>query len=139
MYVPYVRPQENGHHTDVRTLEFSGAPKRRGVKIIGRAPFEFNALRNSVEDFDGEECTARPYQWRNLRPEDKNHDENAARNVLPRQTHINDIAPRDYVEVCLDMKQRGVGGYDSWGSQPEPQHRIPADSDYEWGFTLIPR
>ncbi len=139
MYFPYVRPQENGHRTDVRTLEFSGAPKRRGVKIVGRAPFEFNALRNSVEDFDGEECTARPYQWRNLRSEDKNHDENAARNVLPRQTHINDIAPRDYVEVCLDMKQRGVGGYDSWGSQPEPQHRIPADSDYEWGFTLIPR
>ncbi|MDE6624445.1 MAG: beta-galactosidase, partial [Alistipes sp.] len=136
MYFPYVRPQENGHRTDVRRLRVT-TPRGRGIEVVADEPIGFNALRNSVEDFDGEECTARPYQWRNHRSEP--HDEAAARNTLARQTHINDIAPRDYVEVCLDARQRGVGGYDSWGSQPEPQHRIPSDRDYTWGFTLIPR
>lgn len=140
MYFPYIRPQENGHRTDVRRVRFSARTKGRGLEVIAcGAPFGFNALRNSVEDFDGEECTARRYQWRNLTPDDRLHDTVTARNTLPRQTHIDDISPRDYVEVCLDMEQRGVGGYDSWGAQPEPCHLLPADRDYRWGFTLIPR
>ena len=65
-------------------------------------------------------------------------DENAARNVLRRMHHVNDITPRDFVEVCVDMKQQGVGGYDSWGARPEPFHQIPANRDYQWGFTLVP-
>lgn len=138
MYFPYVRPQENGHRTDVRWVSFA-APRGRGLEVRADSTMEFNALRNSVEDFDGEECTARPYQWRNLTPEQKKHDEAAARNSTPRRTHINDIAPRDFVEVCLDLRQRGVGGYDSWGSQPEPWHMLPADREYRWGFTMIPR
>ena len=135
MYFPYVRPQENGHRTDTRRVRFG---KRHGLEIVADSLFGFNALRNAVEDFDGEEAVRRPYQWRNLTPADKEHDEAAARNVRPRQTHIDDITPRDFVEVCIDMKQQGVGGYDSWGAMPEPQHRIPADSTYNWGFIIIP-
>ena len=30
----------------------------------------------------------------------------------PRQTHINDITPRNFVEVCVDLKQQGLAGYD---------------------------
>ncbi|MDE7123487.1 MAG: beta-galactosidase, partial [Alistipes sp.] len=138
MYFPYVRPQENGHRTDVRWVRFD-TPRGRGLEVRADSTMEFNALRNSVEDFDGEECVSRPYQWRNLTPEQKKHDEAAARNSTPRRTHINDIAPRDFVEVCLDLRQRGVGGYDSWGSQPEPWHMLPADREYRWGFTMIPR
>lgn len=138
MYFPYVRPQENGHRTDVRWVRFD-APRGRGLEVRADSTMEFNALRNSVEDFDSEECTSRPYQWRNLTPEQKKHDEAEARNSARRRTHINDIAPRDFVEVCLDLRQRGVGGYDSWGSQPEPWHMLPADREYRWGFTMIPR
>ena len=61
-----------------------------------------------------------------------------SRNVLRRMHHVNDITPRDFVEVCVDMKQQGVGGYDSWGARPEPFHQIPANRDYQWGFTLVP-
>ena len=80
-----------------------------------------------------------PYQWNNFSPEEAtNHDEKAARNVLRRMHHVNDITPRDFVEVCVDMKQQGVGGYDSWGARPEPFHQIPANREYNWGFTLVP-
>ena len=52
--------------------------------------------------------------------------------------HVNDIVPQDYVEVCVDMRQQGVAGYDSWGDRPEPQYQLPADRDYTWNFTLVP-
>ena len=108
---PYVRPQENGHHTDVRSLTLKCG--RRGLTICSDRPFEFNALHNSVEDFDtiGFE-----------RP----------------QSHICDIVPRDFTEVCIDHLHRGVGGYDSWGSEPEPFHQVASTLDYSFSFVVIP-
>ncbi len=138
LYFPYVRPQENGHHTDTRwlTLSENGG---KGLAIVADTLIGFNALRNSIEDFDTEEARHRPYQWTNFTPEEvANHDENAARNTLRRMTHVNDITPRNFVEVCVDMKQQGVGGYDSWGARPEPFHQIAANRNYRWGFTLVP-
>ena len=138
MYFNYVRPQENGHHTDTRWLNLS-PDKGNGLVIVADSLIGFNALRNSVEDFDSEEALPHPYQWNNFSPEEAaNHDEKAARNVLRRMHHVNDVTPRDFVEVCVDMKQQGVGGYDSWGARPEPFHQIPANREYNWGFTLVP-
>lgn len=138
MYFNYVRPQENGHRTDTRWLALS-SDKGNGLAIVADSLIGFNALRNAIEDFDSEEALPHPYQWNNFSPEEAaNHDEKAARNVLRRMHHVNDITPRDFVEVCVDMKQQGVGGYDSWGSRPEPWYQIPANRDYDWGFTLVP-
>ena len=137
MYFPYVRPQENGHHTDTRwlTLHKKGS---KGLAIYADQTVGFNALRNSVEDFDGEDAVQRDYQWLNRNERELRHDVVEAKNVRPRQTHINDIAPRDFVEVCIDMKQMGVGGYDSWGAIPDPQYLLPANREYKWGFTMVP-
>ena len=137
LYFPYVRPQENGHHTDTRWVSLSTGKK--GLLIQADNTIGFNALRNSIEDFDDEEATGLSRQWSNFTPEQvANHDEAAAKNVLRRQHHINDITPRNFVEVCVDLKQQGVAGYDSWGSRPEPAYTLPANREYNWGFTLIP-
>lgn len=136
MYFPYVRPQENGHHTDTRWLSLG--KKGKGLTIYADNTIGFNALRNSVEDFDGEEATHRDYQWNNRDAEELKHDVATAKNIKPRQTHINDITPRNFVEVCVDMKQMGVGGYDSWGAIPDPQYLLPANKEYQWGFTIVP-
>lgn len=137
LYFPYVRPQENGHHTDTRWVSLSTGKK--GLLIQADNTIGFNALRNSIEDFDDEEATGLSRQWSNFTPEQvANHDEAAAKNVLRRQHHINDITPCDFVEVCIDLKQQGVAGYDSWGSRPEPAYTLPANREYKWGFTLIP-
>ena len=94
---------------------------------------------NSVEDFDSEEAISRPRQWTNFTPEEvANHNEEKAKNVIRRMTHVNDITPRNFVEVCIDMKQQGVAGYDSWGDRPLPEHTLPANKEYHWGFTLMP-
>lgn len=134
----YVRPQENGHRTDTRWVALSDS-KGRGLEVRADSLIGFNALHNSVEDFDSEEVVGRPYQWNNFTPEQiANHDESKAKDRLRRQTHINDITPRDFVELCLDMRQQGVAGYDSWGDRPLPEHTIPANRSHSWGFTLIP-
>ena len=138
LYFAYSRPQENGHHTDTRwlTLEQKGG---RGLTVRADSLIGFNALRNSVEDFDSEEAKDKDYQWTNFTPEEvADHDVTKAKDVLRRMTHMNDISPRNFVEVCVDMMQEGVAGYNSWGARPEPGYNLPANREYRWGFTLIP-
>ncbi len=134
MYTPYVRPQENGYRTDVRWVELSDG--NNSLRIESDNTLGFSALRNSVEDLDGENSNA-DYQWPNRYP-GQPRDLNAAKNVLRKQTHSADIVPRDYVEVCVDMRQSGVAGYNSWGARPEPAYTIPADRRYEWAIRLVP-
>lgn len=135
-YFPYVRPQENGHHCDTRWLSLNGRGK--SLLIVADSLMEFNALRNSVEDFDAGKAINRPYQWNNFTPQEIANRPEIGPYDKPRQTHINDITPRNFVEVCLDLKQQGLAGYDSWYSRPEPEYTLPADREYTWGFTLIP-
>lgn len=138
MYVAYVRPQENGHRTDTRWVALTSG-KGKGLMIKADETIGFNALRNTIEDFDSEEALPHPRQWSNFSPEEiANHDEAAAKDVLRRMHHVNDIIPRNFVEVCIDYKQQGVAGYNSWGARPEPGYILPANKDYSWGFTLIP-
>ncbi|MBF6597629.1 MAG: DUF4981 domain-containing protein [Fermentimonas sp.] len=137
MYIPYTRPQENGHRIDTRWVALTGG--KNGLLIVADNTIGFNALRNSVEDFDSEEATHRPYQWNNFSSEEiAARSDDDAKNRLPRQTHLNDVIQKDYVEVCIDMKQQGVAGYNSWGARPLPEYSIPANKDYSWGFTMIP-
>jgi beta-galactosidase len=137
MYYPYVRPQENGHHTDVRWIAAT-TTHGNGLLIIAEDKIEFNALRNSIEDFDAQESDA-PYQWENKSAREiTDRDYNAAKDVLRKQTHAADIVPRNFVEVCLDWRQQGVGGYDSWGSRPIPAATIYSNKEYRWAFTLAP-
>ncbi|MDH6310446.1 beta-galactosidase [Dysgonomonas sp. PFB1-18] len=137
MYYPYVRPQENGHHTDTRWVALNQAGGK-GLLIEADKTIGFNALRNSVEDFDAQESDA-DYQWRNMSPQEiANKNPEEAKDVLRKQTHETDITPRNFVEVCVDMRQYGVAGYNSWGARPEPEYSIAANKEYKWGFTLIP-
>lgn len=110
LYYPYVRPQENGHHTDVRWLRLEDH-LGNGLLVKADSVMEFNALRNSIEDFDQGKAT--------------NH-------------HADEIRPRHFVEVCLDGFMQGIGGYDSWGARPAPEHLLPADRAYHFGFSIQP-
>ena len=103
-YYPYVRPQECGHHTDVNWLTIGG------VTVQGL--FEFNALRQTIEDLDG--------------------------GITKSQTHITDVPFNDFTEVCIDYKMSGIGGYDSWGARPEPAYTLWSDESYSYSFTLHP-
>ena len=114
LYVPYVRPQENGHRTDTRWLALYN-DDNKGLLIVADSLVGFNALNNPVEDFD-----AGPDKDVNLK-------------------HINDIVPKDLVELHIDYKMMGLGGDDSWGATPHKQYTLyPSKKGYEYGFTIIP-
>ena len=143
MYFPYVRPQENGHHTDTRWLilyQKSGT----GLMAIADDKFEFNALPYMVEDFDDEEYKDIPRQWSNFNhsfyPGDDSpeHNETFAVNRIRRQTHTSNLKQRDFFEICIDYMMMGVAGYNSWADVPGPEASIPATGQYEFGFTLLP-
>jgi beta-galactosidase len=114
MHVPYIRPQENGHRTDVRWL----ALKRNngsGLLVIADSLIEFNALNNTVEDFDA--------------------GQNKDRNLQ----HANDVSPRDLVELHIDYRMIGVSGDDSWGAWPHEPYLIrPSAKGHQYSFTLVP-
>ena len=130
-FYPYVRPQETGHHTETEWLA------TRHLTVVADDTFEFNALRHSVEDLDSEE-SGRPYQWNNFDTPPVHDEELAAKTHMRRQTHLCDVPDRDFTEICIDGAASGVGGYDSWGSRPEPSRTVWSNQSPAFGFTLVP-
>ncbi|MGB1319244.1 MAG: beta-galactosidase small subunit family protein, partial [Flavobacteriales bacterium] len=52
MYFPYIRPQENGYHTDTRWLKLLNE-SGNGIQIEANKTICFSALPNPLEDFQG--------------------------------------------------------------------------------------
>jgi len=127
-FVPYVRPQECGHHTECSSLSIGD------LTVTGEG-FDFSALRCTVEDLDAEEATDKEYQYEWKDP-DGNYTPEAAKNRTRRHVHINDIPERDYVELCIDGGMTGIGGYDSWGSRPEAERTLWNDMTYHYSIVL---
>lgn len=106
-YYPYVRPQETGHHTETSWLRIAG------ITVTSSDVFEFNALRQYIEDLDGG-----PHK---------------------EQTHLADVSVRELTEVCIDYRMSGLGGYNSWGTRPEPTRTLRASESYTYDFLLRPQ
>ncbi len=117
-YSNYVRPQEMGNKTDVRWMILTDK-SGNGLKIEGLQPLSVSALYNRPEDFDA--------------------------GLTKKQMHMSDISPsfsyqiKPLYEVILtvDLKQRGVGGDNSWGQHPHDEYRLMGDH-YEYGFIIRP-
>lgn len=107
-YQGYIRPQESGYKTDVRWLRLTNV-EGKGLQVDGLQPLSFSALNYATEDLDP-----------------GNH---------KRQQHPNDIKPRKSVVLQIDLKQRGVGGDDSWGALPHIQYRL-LDKKYSYSYIL---
>ena len=123
-YVPYIRPQENGHRTDLRWLSLSDT-RGRGWRIVADSLMGFNALHILKEDLDG--------------GEDKGSASSDPSQKNVNFKHTYDIKPRPLVDLHLDYKQMGVAGDNAWGAQPHAQYQVSAEgAGIRFGFTLIP-
>jgi beta-galactosidase len=120
LYTPYIRPQENGYHTDVRWLGLSNG-KGQGLLVIGEPIFCFSAHHNKREDFTSLQ---------------RNYDERL-KNPAQYNRHTVDVVPQDLVSLYIDLGQMGVGGDNSWGAQTHPEYRIEGKS-YHYRFRLKP-
>ena len=51
--------------------------------------------------------------------------------------YTTDVPFRDVVEICIDLKQRGVGGDNSWGFPVHDEYRL-LDKEYSYRFIIQP-
>ena len=104
----YIRPQETGNKTDVRWLTLLDS-EGQGVRITGLQPIAFSALHFSPEDLD-------PGLTRKLQ-------------------HTIDIVPQKNIFLHVDLKQRGLGGDNSWGMYPHNKYRL-LDKKYTYSYMI---
>ncbi|HEY8996074.1 MAG TPA: glycoside hydrolase family 2 TIM barrel-domain containing protein [Lacunisphaera sp.] len=98
-YFDYIKPQETGNKEAVRWLALTDAAGR-GLLAIGEPLLSANALHYTTEDLF---CASQH--------------ENFYRYLMP---------DRKTVTLNLDLKQRGLGGDDSWGALPHGDYRLAA-------------
>jgi beta-galactosidase len=104
----YIRPQESGYKTDVRWLALTDN-NGVGVRIEGIQPICFSATNTRTEDLDP--------------------------GLTKKQQHPTDIKPGKEVYLNVDLKQRGVGGDNSWGALPHDQYRL-LDKKYSYSYVI---
>ena len=104
----YIRPQESGNRTDVRWTKLSNAAGK-GLLITGVQPISVTAINHSAEDLDP--------------------------GLTKKQQHPTDLPIRDEVYLMIDLKQRGLGGDNSWGMLPHEQYRL-LDKKYSYSYIL---
>ena len=96
-FFPYIRPQETGTKSDLRWWEQTDKAGK-GFKISSDNVFSASALHYSIDDLDeGDE---------------------------KEQRHSYEVPQSKYTELCIDLAQFGLGGENSWGSWPLPEHRL---------------
>ncbi|MEP7376994.1 MAG: glycoside hydrolase family 2 TIM barrel-domain containing protein [Chitinophagaceae bacterium] len=104
----YIRPQESGYKTDIRWFSLTN-DMGKGIMIEGVQPICFSAINNSTEDLDP--------------------------GLTKKQQHPTDIKPRSNIYLNIDLKQRGVGGDNSWGALPHDQYRL-LDKKYSYSYVI---
>jgi hypothetical protein len=55
-----------------------------------------------------------------------------------RVRHGAELEQHNLTTLCIDGAMAGVGGIDSWGNLPLPQHLLNLDQPVEWAFALRP-
>lgn len=107
-YNGYIRPQESGYKTDVRWFSLT-EEDGRGLMIRGIQPICFSATNHSAEDLDP--------------------------GLSKKQQHPTDLPPGNSVYLHIDLKQRGVGGDDSWGALPHEKYRL-LEKKYSYSYVI---
>jgi beta-galactosidase len=107
LYVPYVRPQENGYRTDVRYMSVTDGSSC-GILFHGDSLFCFSALPYSYDDLKGFKHGGK---------------------------HINELERRSFTDLNIDYSQTGVGGNDSWGAWPLEKYQLKA-KPYSWSVSM---
>ncbi len=109
-FYPYIRPQETGTKTDIRWWNQTNKGGC-GIQLIGSTPFSASALHYTIESLD---------------------------EGLEKNQHHSELVPQtDFVNLCIDKVQMGLGCVTSWGRLPLEQYQLPYQ-DYEFKFVIKP-
>jgi len=110
MYYAYIRPQETGNHTGIRYWNQTNLGGK-GLKVSASEPFSASALHYTIASLDD--------------------------GLEKDQRHGLLVPQSDFTNLCIDMKQTGLGCVNSWGRKARTQFLLPY-GNYEWQFKLSP-
>ena len=113
-YYPYVRPQESGNHTDVRSFCVVDLQTRRGLEFRSSAPMECSALHYLSDDLDA--GPRKEHTW---------------------GQHSGDLVERPLTEVHVSQRQMGLGCVNSWGAWPLEPYLLRY-ADRRFTFSIRP-
>lgn len=113
-YYPYVRPQESGNHTDVRTFTVYSKATGKGLQFCATGSMECSALPYLTDDLDA--GSKKEHAW---------------------GQHSGDLTARQLTQVHIQQRQQGVGGVNSWGAWPLKQYMMPYQ-DMDFTFVIRP-
>ena len=111
-YYPYVRPQESGNHTDIRSFSIFNPSTGKGITFEGYAPMECSAIPYVVEDLDA--GLEKEHDW---------------------GQHSGDLVDKGLVQLHIQQRQYGLGCIDSWMSKPMEKYRMHY-GDREFKFVI---
>ncbi len=102
----YMRPQENGHRTDVRFMEITNS-EGKGLKFTqkGEKTFAINCHHYTIADLD-------------------------------KATHIHTLKHKDMTTVCVDLMQRGIGGDAPGNSCLREPYIMHGKTKYEYEYSI---
>ncbi|OAM89901.1 hypothetical protein AW736_11335 [Termitidicoccus mucosus] len=110
-FFPYLKPQETGNKEGVRWIALTNK-RGEGLLVIGMPLLSATALHPTTEDLTwaGAKDNFYPYQ-------------------LPK---------RETITLNIDLKQRGLGGDNSWGRLPHAEYRIsPKPLKYSFRLRVL--
>lgn len=107
---PYVRPQDFGTHCDSQWVSLHDG-YGHGILCVAADQFHFHASRFDAVDYE--------------------HAEHK------QQQHSPDLPQRNHIYLRIMHDQRGVGGIDSWGSEPLDAYRLPLPRTVHFRFMLL--
>ena len=109
----YVRPQESGNHTDIRTWEMKASGKPT-IKFLATGPMECSALPYEISDLDDG-------------PRKDAH-----------QSHSGDLVARNYTVLQVRAFQMGLGCVTSWGAWPLDEY-VPKYANHTFTYIVSPQ
>jgi len=118
---PYVRPQESGNKTDVRWATFRN---NKGDGLMVQGFLSMNASHFTLKDYDHGFGKPNSGATGNIK-------------TIKQQRHTIDMVEQDLINLDLDLIQMGLGGEDSWWSQPLEKYQIKP-TNYDYFFKLVP-
>ena len=109
-FYSYIRPQETGTKSDLRWWKQTTI-RGTGLGFVSDDIFSASALNYTIEALDD--------------------------GLEKDQRHTAEVPKSDFVNICIDKVQMGLGCINSWGALPLEQYRLPYQ-DYEFTFMIFP-
>lgn len=109
-FYPYIRPQETGTKSELRWWKQTTVGGT-GLGFVSDNAFSASALNYTVEALDD--------------------------GLVKHQRHAPEVPKSDFVTVCIDKVQMGLGCINSWGALPLDEYRVPYQN-YEFTFMIKP-